>query len=107
MTMARACSYAFHDGCGLATTIVLHGVVVLWKLKFVKDEILNLSHGGLLDILFRCRSSCGYRLSVGRVNGEVLKSGRLVGLGVEDLGVEARVNIFEPEVVPLFDRAKL
>ncbi len=88
------------SGCDLRVMPVVDKGVALWKLKFMKDEVLNLSHWDLLDLLCCWRFPCGYMLCGERVSGEVVESGRLVDLDIKDLGIDARVNLLQPEVVP-------
>ena len=43
LNVARACIYPLYRSCGLRVMHVVDKGEVLWKLKFVKDEFLNLS----------------------------------------------------------------
>ena len=63
-------------------------------------QILNLSHWELLDLLCCWRFLFGYMLCGERVSGEVVESGRLVDLDIQNLGIDAGVDVLQPQVVP-------
>ena len=86
--------------CGLGLVSVVDRQVVLWKLKFLKDRVLNLSRWGLLDLLCCSRFLFGYRLCGERVIGVVVDPGRLVELDIQNLGIDAGVDVLYPQVVP-------